>query len=174
MIQQIHSMLGIWKREETMFELGFREWQRSKETEMGEGTSRIPEPAEFAIHTQRCLLTSETTDLLQRNSSWTIRCTEYVGFPVSFPYFMLYCGTCDRAPGLGNTCFDPYGLRFSLGSSSWTSSARHRQRWLSGLVKAPPPSAFGHFLLEPRSLCHGTWWSDWSQFWLIKAKSLCN
>lgn len=52
-----------------MFELGSPEWQRSEETEMGEGTSRIPEAAKFAIFSQRCLLTSETTDLLQRNSS---------------------------------------------------------------------------------------------------------
>lgn len=156
MIQQIHSVLGIWKREETMFELGSREWQRSKETEMGERTSRIPEAAKFAILSQRCLLTSETTDLLQRNSSRTIRCIEYIEFPVSFPYFMMYCGTCVRAPGLGNTCFDPYGLRFSLGSSSWTNSTRHRQKVLSGLVKAPPPATFGHFLLEPRSLSHST------------------
>lgn len=51
-IQQIHSMLGIWKRVETMlFELGFQEWQRSKQTEMEEGTSRIIESAKFAILT---------------------------------------------------------------------------------------------------------------------------
>ena len=40
---------------------------------------------------QQMSVTSETTVLTRRNSSWTIKYIKWAGFPVFFPFFILYC-----------------------------------------------------------------------------------
>lgn len=178
-LRQINSMQRLWRGGGDSI---WTDCQRMARVWTGwDGCEESQNPRDHSSSpAQQLLLTSARAALPRRIFSWTIRCIEWAGFPVYFPFFILYC----EVPGPESQPWETPASPTRPSPGMWSQIAlemgQSSQTQAEGAIgtrrltnrRGPSQASPHYFSLNSRIQYQTIRWSDWSHFWKNKVKPL--